>query len=53
MQVHPDKADKIVLASLCLHNFLREDNNFIASLNDERSEHETPLFENLQRVGGK
>lgn len=52
MLVHPDKADKIILASLSLHNFLREDNNFIASLNEE-SEQETPIFENLQHVGGR
>lgn len=53
LQVGPSHADKIILASLCLHNFLRNDNIFLNSLEDEKTENETPIFTNFSHIGGK
>lgn len=53
LQVHPKNADKIVLCSLCLHNFLRNDNIFLNTLEDEKTENDSYIFTNFPRLGGK
>lgn len=53
LQVQPKNADKIVLASLCLHNFLRTDNQFLSTLEEENNANESSIFTNFHGLGGK
>lgn len=51
LQVDPENADKIVLASICLHNFLRDDDSLLCTLAEEKQDNETPLFTDLPNIG--
>lgn len=53
LQLHPNHVDKVVLAALCLHNFLRNDNMYLNVLDEEKSENESPIFSSLAHIGGK
>lgn len=53
LQIHPKNADKLVLAALCLHNFLRNDNALLGVLDEEKKENEAPIFASLPHIGGK
>ncbi|CAH1992783.1 unnamed protein product [Acanthoscelides obtectus] len=44
LNIHPKNADKIILSSLCLHNFLRNDNYFLTVLEQEKTENEAPVL---------
>lgn len=53
MQVNPGNADSIILAALCLHNFLRNDNIYLSILEGEKKQNETPILAGLPHVSGR
>lgn len=53
MQVSPKNADSIILSALCLHNFLRNDNIHMSTLDSEKNQNETPILVELPHVSGR
>lgn len=51
LQVHPDNADKIILASLCLHNFLRDDDKLLNTLIEEKQNNQQTILTGLPKTG--
>jgi hypothetical protein len=53
LQISPDNLDKVILATTCLHNFLRGDDENLWQPGELQADVETLGFEDLPRIGGR
>lgn len=53
LQILPEHLDQVVLATCCLHNFLRNDNNHFAKMLEADVVEEPNGLQNLNRIGGR